>query len=159
MFKNIRLVILFDMLLNPSFKMTGSFANIARTTASTSKLVYYERFTNREGDKSQIGKGHKPTYTGLILNLKSLTSFSYRISLIKCLIDRSFKICNNWNSFHNDIENIKSSLIKNAYPLFLINKVIKKYLDYKFCSNQNQLKDKSHVRYFKLPATFHAISK
>ena len=41
------------------------------------------------------------------------TSFSYKISLIKCLIDRLFKICNNWNSFHNDIENIKSNLIKN----------------------------------------------
>ena len=37
-----------------------------------------------------------------------------------------FKICNNWNSFHNDIENIKSNLIKNAYPPFLIDKVIKK---------------------------------
>ena len=37
MFKKMRLVILFDMLLNPSFKMTASFANIARTTASTSK--------------------------------------------------------------------------------------------------------------------------
>ena len=43
MFKNMRLVILFDMLLNPSFKMT-SFANIARTTASTSKFIYWERF-------------------------------------------------------------------------------------------------------------------
>ena len=62
-----------------------------------------------------------------------------------------FKICNNWNSFHNDIENIKSNLIKNAYPPFLIDKVIKKYLDYKFSSNQNQLKDKSDVHYFKLP--------
>ena len=30
MFKNVRLVILFDMLHNPSFKMTRSFANIAR---------------------------------------------------------------------------------------------------------------------------------
>ena len=29
-----------DMLLNPSFKMTKSFANIARTTASTSKFIY-----------------------------------------------------------------------------------------------------------------------
>ena len=38
MFKNMRLVILFDMLLNPSFKIPTSFANIARTTASTSKL-------------------------------------------------------------------------------------------------------------------------
>ena len=35
-----RLVILFDMLLNPTFKLTASFANIARTTASTSKFIY-----------------------------------------------------------------------------------------------------------------------
>ena len=77
--------------------------------------------------------------------------FSYKISLIKCLIDRSFKICNNWNSFHNDIENIKSKLIESAYPPFLIDKVIKKHFDYKFSSKQNQLKDKSDVQYFKLP--------
>ena len=41
MFKNMRLVILFDMFLNPSFKMTASFANIARTTASASKLIFF----------------------------------------------------------------------------------------------------------------------
>ena len=61
----------------------------------------------------------------------------------------SIKICNNWNS--NDIENIKSNLIKNAYPQFLIDKIIKMYLDYKFPSNQNELKDKSDVHSFKLP--------
>ena len=102
----------------------------------------------------------KSTYTGLLLNFKSFTSFSYKISLIKCLIDRSFKICN-WNSFHNDIENIKSNLIRNAYPPFLIYNVIKKYLDYKFFSNQNQLKYKSDTHYFKLPyiGNLHTISK
>ena len=94
---------------------------------------------------------HKSICTGLLLNFNSCTSFSYKIGLIKCLIDRSFKICNNWNSFHNDIENIKSNLIKNAYPPFLIDKVIKKYLDYKFSSYQNQLKDTPDVHYFKLP--------
>ena len=94
---------------------------------------------------------HKSTYTGLHLNFKSFTWFSYKISLFKCLIDRSFKICNNWNSFRNDIENIKSSLIKNGYLPFLIDKVIKKYLNDKFSTNQNQLKDKSDVHYFKLP--------
>ena len=90
---------------------------------------------------------HKSTYTGLSLNFKSFTSFSYKIRLIKCLIDRPLKICNYWNSFHNDIENIKS---KNAYPPFLIDKVIKKYPDHKFSSNQNQLKDTSNIYYFKL---------
>ena len=37
---------------------------------------------------------HKSTYTGLLLNFKSFTSFSYKINSIKCLIDRLFKICN-----------------------------------------------------------------
>ena len=67
------------------------------------------------------------------------------------MIDRSFKICNNWNSFHNDIESIKFNLIENAYPSFLIDKVIKKYLNYKFSSNWNQFKDTSDVLYLKLP--------
>ena len=35
-----RLVILFDMFHNLSFKMATSFANIATTTASTSKFIY-----------------------------------------------------------------------------------------------------------------------
>ena len=48
------------------------------------------------------------------------------------------------------MENIKSDL-KNAYPPFFIDKVIKKYLDYKFSSNLNQLKDKFEDHYFKLP--------
>ena len=67
------------------------------------------------------------------------------------MLDRSFKICNNWNSFHNDIENTKYNRIKNAYPPSLTDKVIKKYLDYKFSSNQSQLKDAPDVHYFKLP--------
>ena len=94
---------------------------------------------------------HKSTYRGLLLIFESFTLVSYKISLIKCLIDRSFKISNNSNSFHNDIENIKSTLIKNACPPFLIDKVIKKYLYHKFSSNQNQLKDTPDVHYFKLP--------
>ena len=66
---------------------------------------------------------HKSTYTGLLLDFKSFVSFSYKISLINCLKERSFKICNNLKSFHNDIEIIKSNLIKSAYPPFLIDEV------------------------------------
>ena len=40
MFKNMTLVILFDMLPNPSFKTATSFAYIARTTASTSIFIH-----------------------------------------------------------------------------------------------------------------------
>ena len=55
-------------------------------------------------------KHHKLTYTGLLINFKSFASFSYKISLIKCLVDRSFKICNNWKSFHNVIETLNPIL-------------------------------------------------
>ena len=48
-------------------------------------------------------------------------------------------------------ESIKSNLIKNAYPPFVIDKIVKKYLNCKFSINQNQLKDKSDVHYFELP--------
>ena len=40
MFKNMKLYILFDMFLNPSYKMATYFANIARTAASTSKRIF-----------------------------------------------------------------------------------------------------------------------
>ena len=228
MFKNMRLVILFDIFLNPSFKMMTSWSSHgvvmgSHGVAMDSPLVpvlanifmgfYESKWLNEYNlnkpkfylkyvddilpafDKEQdsliflnflhkrhpnikftiekqinysiafldvfisginnqdltLQTYHKSTYIGLLLNFNSFTSFSYKISLIKCLIDRSFKICNNWNSFHNNIENIKSNLIKNAYPPFLIDKVSKKYIDYKFSSNQNQLKDMPDVHYFKLP--------
>ena len=60
-------------------------------------------------------------------------------------------MCNNWNFFYSDIENIKSNLIRNTYLSFLIDKVIKKYVHYKFPNNQNQLKEKSDIHFFKLP--------
>ena len=44
MFKNMRLFILFNMLLNLSFKMATSVANIARATASKSKYIYWKDF-------------------------------------------------------------------------------------------------------------------
>ena len=43
-------LILFDMFLNPSFKMTTSFANIARATTSTSKLNTRKYFKYQELD-------------------------------------------------------------------------------------------------------------
>ena len=44
MFNNMRLVILFDMLLNPSFKITRSFANTARATVAQVNLYSRKDF-------------------------------------------------------------------------------------------------------------------
>ena len=41
--------------------------------------------------------------------------------------------------------------MKNVYSPFLISKVIKKYVNYKFSSYQNQLKDTFDIHYFIIP--------
>ena len=85
-------------------------------------IVFLQVFTSGINNQNlTLQTYHKSTHTGPPLNFKSFTSFSYKISLIKYPIDSSFKIFSNWKSFHNDTENIKSNLIKNAYLSFLIN--------------------------------------
>ena len=42
---------------------------------------------------------HKSTYFGLLLNYSSFTSRFYKIGLIKCIIDRAYKINNTWPAF------------------------------------------------------------
>ena len=66
---------------------------------------------------------HKSTYSGLLLNFDSFTSPFYKKSLIKCLIDRPYKINNIWASFHNDVTKIKETLKRNSFTPFLIDKI------------------------------------
>ena len=63
---------------------------------------------------------HKSTYSGLLLNFDSFTSYFYKISLTKCFIYRAYKINNTWASFHNYVTKIKETLKHNSFPPFLI---------------------------------------
>ena len=68
-------------------------------------IAFFDAFTSGINNQNLILQTYyKSTYTDLLLNFKIFSSFSCKISLIKCLVNRSFKICNNWNSFQNDIE-------------------------------------------------------
>ena len=133
--------------------------NIEKKSDSTAFLDLFISDINNQN--FTLPTYRKSTYTGLVLNFKSFTSFSYKLRLIKCLIDRSFKICNNWISFHNDIENIKSKLLKNAYPPFFITKIIIKYVIISFLVTK--INQKTNVTFitlnYHISATFHIILK
>ena len=77
MFKNMRLVILFEIFLNPSFKMMTNFTNIVRTTPSTSKL-------NTRKDYKSSGTGSLYEKNFLILN-ELKTNLKLKFSLQKSL--------------------------------------------------------------------------
>ena len=58
--------------------------------------------------------------------------------------DYTFKICNNWNSIHNDI--VKSNLIKNAYPPSSIKRLIDRL--FRISSNWNSFhNDRKNIEF------------
>ena len=72
---------------------------------------------------------HKLTYSGLLRNFNDFNSPFYKIILIKCLIDRAYKINNTQASFHNGVTKIKETLKHNSFPSLLNDKITKSYLD------------------------------
>ena len=94
---------------------------------------------------------HKSTYSGLLLNYTSFTSRFYKIGLIKCLIDRTYKINNTWPGYHDDVSKIKDALKRNCYPPFVLDKIIKAYINKIHYSNNKVSSEINKLRYFKLP--------
>ena len=96
----------------------------------------------------------KKTYTGLLTNFCSFTSFKYKIGLIYTLTDRIFKINNTNPGFRKGIDKLSETLKRNSFPSHIINKVVERYLA-KPNSAQNidctPNTNNSNTRYFKLP--------
>ena len=71
----------------------------------------------------------KKTFTGLHTNFDSLSPIHYNVNLITVLIYCAYHICSSFFSFHEQVVSIKRFLRYNHFPLYLINRVIKKFLD------------------------------
>ena len=69
----------------------------------------------------------KTTFMVLLTNYFSLTPLSYKIGLIRTLIDRVFKINITWLGFHKDITKLVFVLRKNLFPVHLIDKCVYRY--------------------------------
>ena len=67
----------------------------------------------------------KPTATALCMNFNSFVSLSYRISVLRSLLYRAFRICSNWQLIHIEISFIRAMLLRNAYPGWLLDRIIK----------------------------------
>ena len=93
---------------------------------------------------------HKSTYSGLLLNFDSFTSRFYKISLIKCLIDRAYEINNTRASFQNDVTKIKETLKRNSFPPFLIDKITKCYLNKVHSNSDRSNPESDKTRFYKL---------
>ena len=97
---------------------------------------------------------HKKTYTGLLTNCFSFVPFSYKLGLVRTLVDRIFKINNTWAGFHLDIHvnNLTKMLRKNSFPSSVIENVVRKFRNNYFTPDSTQsVARKDNCLYFKLP--------
>ena len=93
----------------------------------------------------------KKTYTGLLTNFNSFTSFSYKIGLIRTLIYRAFKINNTNDGFNKDVNDIKTTLQRNLFPSYLLDKVSADCIDRLSRPNNHNASTSQEIKYFKLP--------
>ena len=115
-------------------------------------LSFLDVKINKLTDNCVISVHRKKTYTGLLTNFQSFTSFSYKIGLIRTLIDRAFKINNTKDGFNKDVSYVKSILQRNSFPSYLIDKVTTDYLN-KSSGSNNHANNNADLttKFFKLP--------
>ena len=71
------------------------------------KLPFLDVLLDNHGKQGIITSVfHKKTYTGLLTNYCSFVPFSYKLGLVRTLVDRIFKINNTWAGFHLDVNNL-----------------------------------------------------
>ena len=93
----------------------------------------------------------KPTFTGVMLNWNSLTSIKYKKGLIRCLLDRSNKICSTAEQKIIEIEEMRNMLIKNNYPTQVIDKEVEKFEKYKQLNVDRITNPDEKIKYISLP--------
>ena len=64
---------------------------------------------------------------------------------------RAYKINNTWPRFYDDATKIKDVLKRNSYPPFILDKIIKAYINYINCNNNKVSSEFNKLQYFKLP--------
>ena len=116
------------------------------------KLPFLDILISTTDNQFSTSVYRKKTSIGLYTNFTSFTPFSYKIGLIKTLTHRAYEICSSWTLFDQECVKIKSLLLKNMYPSYLVDKEIKKYLDHKFSNVITTNNDNSKkFCYYKLP--------
>ena len=96
----------------------------------------------------------KKTFTGLLTNYFSFTSYSYKVGLIRTLVDRAYKINNTWLGLHEDITKLMEILKKNLFPAHLIERVVNRYITGTQSNHcPRDFLPTSPTFYFKLPYT------
>ena len=101
-------------------------------------LAFLDVFVTRTMGKFVTSVYRKPTFSGVYTHYDSYIPLQYKSGLVYTLLHRSFTICTNWGQFHQEIEKIKSIMLKNGYSPTLVDKTVTFFLNKLFLKRTDQ---------------------
>jgi hypothetical protein len=136
--------------------LNGQHKNIKFTIEheERGKLPFLDTCVVRRVDKYSTNIYRKKTFTGVYLNWTSLTARRYKISLIRCLAERIWRICSEEKERLGEIEKLKVILQRNDYPLEVIERTLGKFIENKAkpaIAIEAVIDERPTKRFFKLP--------
>ena len=88
------------------------------------KLVFLDVEVTKNSDGFSTDLFRKKTNTGLGMRYDSAIMTTYKTNLVKCLVDRAFKICSSYTNFCNEIVKLKRFFFQNGFPSLLVDRLI-----------------------------------
>jgi len=91
-----------------------------------------------------------------LTNYLSFGPLSYKLGLVRTLLDRVYKINNSWAGFHLDVKKLIFLLRKSCFPSWVIDKIIHRYLSKKMNPSQigqnaSSNSGKTSTHFYKFP--------
>ena len=120
--------------------INSSHGNITFTAeiSTDNKLPFLDTLVTFNNNSFSTDLYRKKTFTGLYSDFASLSPHIYKVNLVRSLIFRAFNICSSYLSFHIELSRIKGILKENSFPMPLIDKVIKSFLDSIFSNKSKE---------------------
>ena len=109
-------------------------------TENENSISFLDIKITRDNNKFMTSVYRKPTFSGVFTNFGSFIPKSYKYNLLFTLLHRAFKLCSNFERFHQEIDKLKTVFENNSYPKSFIDFCIKKYLDKVFIKKKVVLK-------------------
>ena len=81
----------------------------------------------REKDKFTTSVFRKSTFSGVYTNFSSFVALEQKFGFMYTLLHRSFTILSDFSKFLFEVETLKKTLHKNAYPTKFVDKCITKF--------------------------------
>ena len=109
-------------------------------TENENSISFLAMKITRDNNKFMTSVYRKPTFSGVFTNFGNFIPKSYKYNLLFTLLHRAFKLCSNFERFHQEIDKLKTIFKNNGYPKSFADFCIKKYLDNVFIKKKVVLK-------------------